>query len=422
MSDAATRHNHAVALRKADRSAEALAEIEALLASGFSAPETRLMQAHLLGDAGRYDESVEAYRALLADHPTLIDGHETLARLLPQIGRISEALDSYRIALGMRPDWGMLWVSALGSAKDLHDEAQLLEWCDTVEARFGPDMLVTTLRAQALSHRDEDGAALDLLRTAIAAVPDHQPLHTTLAHVALKLGDPATAKAAAMQAAQLAPDDQTPWALLSVALRLLDDPRETWLANYENHVHVVTLERVDLPSIAAALTALHTTGQHPAEQSLRGGTQTRGNLFDKRAPKIVALRQAIECAIARTTAALGHDPRHPFLRRNSGKAQFAGSWSVRLRSEGFHISHIHPAGWLSSACYIDLPPEVGSGDAGALAFGVPDAELKLDLPPRRVVRPRTGQLVLFPSFMWHGTIPFESAQPRLTVAFDAIPA
>jgi Putative 2OG-Fe(II) oxygenase len=95
---------------------------------------------------------------------------------------------------------------------------------------------------------------------------------------------------------------------------------------------------------------------------------------------------------------------------------------VRLRSLGFHISHMHPEGWLSSALYIDLPLEVGSGDAGALAFGVPDAALGLNLGPRRIVRPKPGQLVVFPSYFWHGTTSFESDADRLTVAFDALPA
>ena len=45
----------------------------------------------------------------------------------------------------------------------------------------------------------------------------------------------------------------------------------------------------------------------------------------------------------------------------------------------------------------------------------------LGLPPRRVVKPEAGTLVLFPSYMWHGTIPFHSQQPRLTVAFDLLP-
>jgi len=29
--------------------------------------------------------------------------------------------------------------------------------------------------------------------------------------------------------------------------------------------------------------------------------------------------------------------------------------------------------------------------------------------------------VLFPSYFWHGTLPFHSDQPRLTVAFDVVP-
>lgn len=43
--------------------------------------------------------------------------------------------------------------------------------------------------------------------------------------------------------------------------------------------------------------------------------------------------------------------------------------------------------------------------------------LGVNLTPRRVVAPRAGMLVLFPSYFWHGTLPFTSATPRLTVAF-----
>ena len=107
----------------------------------------------------------------------------------------------------------------------------------------------------------------------------------------------------------------------------------------------------------------------------------------------------------------------------SDDVAFAGSWSVRLASEGFHVNHIHASGWLSSACYIALPPEVadGSDTAGALQFGAPDSAFGLDLAPRRVVAPAEGRLVIFPSYLWHGTLPFESETHRLTVAFDAVP-
>jgi hypothetical protein len=31
-------------------------------------------------------------------------------------------------------------------------------------------------------------------------------------------------------------------------------------------------------------------------------------------------------------------------------------------------------------------------------------------------------VVLFPSYMWHGTVPFRGPEGRLTIAFDLIPA
>ncbi len=420
--DAVARHNRAVELRRLGRTDEALCEIERALKSGSRAPETALMYAHLLADAGRYAEAVEEYRMLIAREPRAIDAHETLARLLPQIGRGAEALDSYRQALQIAPDWGALWLSALGTAKDLREGAQLLDWAQAVETRFGPDTLVTTLCAQALCWRGDDHTALDLVQSGIAADPQHQPLHSTLAHVALRLGDPVLARAAALQAAQLAPNDQTSWALLSVALRLLEDPREYWLTDYDAHVLEIDLAGLDLDATAACLSRLHTTQHQPAEQSLRHGTQTRGDLFDRSDPEIVALEAALEDAISAALSRLPSDPEHPFARRNTGAIRFVGAWSVRLRASGYHIDHIHPSGWLSSACYISLPPEIdGTANAGALQFGVPDAALGLDLSPRRIMRPRAGRLVLFPSYFWHGTIPFESAEPRLTVAFDVLP-
>ncbi|HEY0628903.1 MAG TPA: putative 2OG-Fe(II) oxygenase, partial [Sphingomicrobium sp.] len=133
------------------------------------------------------------------------------------------------------------------------------------------------------------------------------------------------------------------------------------------------------------------------------------------------LRSAIVGAVERHIAQLPPtDPAHPTLRRRRDRrVRFSGSWSVRLRSGGHHANHVHPLGWLSSALYIALPargrdePE----DAGWLTLGQPDEKLGIDLPPWRKIEPKVAQLVLFPSTMWHGTMPFEDGE-RLTVAFD----
>jgi hypothetical protein len=82
---------------------------------------------------------------------------------------------------------------------------------------------------------------------------------------------------------------------------------------------------------------------------------------------------------------------------------------------------------MSSAFYVSLPPAMqadteNATPAGCLQLGQPLAELGLDLPPRRVLQPRPGVLALFPSYVWHGTVPFEDREPRLTIAFDMQPA
>ncbi|MEP6786220.1 MAG: putative 2OG-Fe(II) oxygenase [Sphingomonadales bacterium] len=415
-------HNMGVELRRLDRLEEALAAIETALAGGLQAPETAVMRAHLLGDFGRFDEAVSAYHHAIAIKPDLIDAHETLSRLLPQIGRRAEAFDAYHNALRASPGSGALWVSALSAAKDMRDADQLFSWIADIETRFGPEPFLNVLAAQAYSWQGQDVTAMDRLRSAIAIEPENSGAQATLAHVAVRLGDMAMAETAALNATRIDPTNQSAWALLTVIWRLTGDPREHWLADYRRFVMPIDLRGIDLAATATALNARHVTRVHPADQSLRGGTQTRGNLFDKSDPAIVALRRSIEGAMIWAIATLPRDPDHPFLKRITEGATFAGSWSVRLSQSGFHISHIHQNGWLSSAAYIALPSDVdGTSDSGALAFGIPDAELKQDLPPRRVVRPRVGQLVLFPSYLWHGTLPFAAGEPRLTVAFDALP-
>jgi len=414
------RHNLAVELRKCGQSHEALAEIDRAWKEGLHRAETATMCAHLLADTAQYDAAVVAYREAIRIKPDLVEAHAALASLLPQIGRANDALDSLHDALRRAPQAGLLWLEAMALAKSHGAHEQLLEWTKAAEARFGSDAMITAFAANAMSALGRDQEALALMDAALGQEPTYTPGHTIRAHCLLKLGDPAAAAAAAEEAVRLNSRDQSPWALLSVAWRLLGDEREHWLCDYDNLVMPIDLGLdEDLPAV---LEARHDLAAHPADQSLRGGTQTRGNLFEANDPVIFGLALAVRDTIESRIARLRPDPDHPFLSRITGRVCFPTSWSVRLASQGFHISHIHPAGWMSSAYYASLPPEVRADEGqGQLAFGVPDAALGLDLAPRRVIQPQEGLLVLFPSYLWHGTTPFESASPRITVAFDSLP-
>ncbi len=409
------RHNLASALRAMDQSDAALAETDKAIAAGADVPETHTLRAHLLADLGRHDAAVVQYEAVAASHPGYAEPHEMLAKLLPQLGQGSNALDSYRRALAAEPQNKLLLGAALSAAHDVKDHEQLTEWAQLGMRNFGDEPQYRLSLAAAHQHAGDHRSAHDLL---IGRYDDMAVARLFLSHSLLCLKDPKAAEGHALAATQLAPLDQSGWAHLTVIWRLLEDLRESWLADYDRFVMPVDIALPD--GLQTALEAMHTMQSHPAEQSLRGGTQTRGNLFDRRVPEIKALIAEIRRAIAAQVAALPDDATHPFLSRKSEAFDFSASWSVRLASEGFHINHMHPMGWLSSALYIALPSKMAEG-AGALTFGVPDAAYGLKLPPRRVEAPAVGKLVLFPSYFWHGTTPFKSKQHRMTVAFDAVP-
>jgi hypothetical protein len=219
------------------------------------------------------------------------------------------------------------------------------------------------------------------------------------------------------------PDAFMFWPYASLAWRQVDEERWRWLEGDESFIGIYDIaDRLPpLDVLAAKLRKLHTLSGQPLEQSLRGGTQTDGNLFMHVDPVLVQLREAIRTTVAEHVAKFpAPDPAHPLLGAPRHPIGFSGSWSVRLQSKGYHANHVHPAGWISSALYIVLPPEVGQGDAGILTLGEAKApNFPVDLPPFRTVDPKPGRLALFPSYMWHGTRPFGEGE-RMTVAFDVM--
>lgn len=122
--------------------------------------------------------------------------------------------------------------------------------------------------------------------------------------------------------------------------------------------------------------------------------------------------------------ALPWEAGHPFLGRRPKRWRLQ-MWSVVMDSQGHQIPHTHDDGYLSGVYYPLLPETVGSegsGESGWIEFGRPMQELAEggDLNTRRIA-PKAGRLVIFPSYFVHNTVPFESDQPRISIAFDLVP-
>jgi uncharacterized protein (TIGR02466 family) len=297
---------------------------------------------------------------------------------------------------------------------------------------FGPDAGVQSGLGLSLASQGRIPEAIECFTGAVDLAPEDVQCRRDLARILISTGDYSNALQHIDAASELAPLDQGILAFRGLCWRLLGDSREALINDYDRFVKVY---RIPVPegyqdihefneALDRALGSLHRTRVHPLNQTLRGGTQTYGRLFERRIKEVQEVRGSIERCIRQYIEEMDDVSEHPFLRRKSNRFRFAASWSCRLGQQGFHTNHIHPDGWISSSYYVSLPEAVDRSDAhaGWLKFGETSLGLGNLESIEKIVQPEEGVLVLFPSYMYHGTIPFSSNEVRTTIAFDVVPA
>jgi tetratricopeptide (TPR) repeat protein len=390
---------------------------------------------HALGNtfakAGREEEAFEEYRKALDLAPASLEVHRDYNALAWESGRRDLNLKSYAAArerIGQNPDL----LLAEANQRLLHEESEMAEDLLRRAHDTAPDRVdITNALARALTMRKKFDEAVSLLAELVRTAPNHTYNHRDAAIALLQMGEAREAARYLEQALALDPLDQLNLAHLTLAYRELGDSRLDALADLEKLVGVYDIAPPagfnDVAafnrSLSEELASLHKRQMEPFDQTLRGGTQTPGYLFAKRSRALEGVREKIREAVGDYVGKLTFDPNHPMLARKSGTFDFATAWSCRLRSSGFHTNHVHQKGWISSAYYASLPDVVteGSDQQGWLKFGESNLGLSERDRPGRAVKPGVGKLVLFPSYFWHGTVPFTSDDMRLTIAFDVVP-
>ena len=428
---AALEHNLGIALSQQKRFGEALALFDAARAKVPDMPVVDYNRGNTLQHLGRLEEAVEAYRCALTRNPLHLAAHEEMNELLYRLHDDVNFLRSYDDAALVWPEIGQL---------PLHKAQFLFLRGDFAGAREAFERARPLLPDSVTPH---DGLALTLARLGEldAAIAEHEVVlrmepdnahgWRNFAQTLLEAGDAKKALDAAERAIALEPDSQVALAVWGLALRVLDDPRERAMNDVESLVRVYEIAAPDgfasMEDFNRALNhyldRLHVDRRECIDQTLRTGTQTRDNLFGAGHTPVELLRAKIDDAVADYVKRMPPDETHPLFRRRRNDFRYAASWSSRLHDCGFHTNHVHPKGWISSAYYVAVPDAVEDETAkeGWIRFGEPNLPFGVADAVRRAIRPRVGTLVLFPSYMWHGTVPFRSHEARTTIAFDAVP-
>ena len=405
-----------------------LADLEEACRLSPRLAEAHYQRGHTLRTMGQTDAAREAYQQAVACAPQRSDIHRDLAGLLWEMGEgagSTAVLDQViarqptadlhlaraRVLMRTgRPDDAMAAASAALALDSKHADAR-------------------ALRGELLGKLGDPTAAIAEIRAAFETTDGQDfAIRHQLAEACLSahLLDDAEA---VLDASPPPEHLQKHVALQATVWRCLGDARYKRLYDYD----LLTAKRfIETPpgfssldafnaELAARIEHLHSTRAQPIEQTLFGGTQSPGRLWDVDDPVIQALGKALLDMARAFVGSLPDDPDHPFLARKSDQMKLTGAWSVRLASGGGHVDHIHPAGWISASYYVQVPKAVLDGErAGWLRLGVPGVA-GLDLEAERYILPEAGSAILFPSYMWHGVEPFESDEVRVTAPFDLLP-
>jgi uncharacterized protein (TIGR02466 family) len=349
-----------------------------------------------LKDKGRLEEAVAAYTQAIAIDPTMAQAHCNLGVALKDLGRIEEAIEAYRRAIAIQPNFAVA-LTNLGNA------------------------------LKALDRIDEAVAAY---RQAMATNPRFGQPYANVAAIALKRGD---AKAALGICDDYLARFGMNCGVLACKVMALEEvgrrDEARFIADYDRLVRPV---RIAVPTgfkciadfnLALATHVLNHRSLKfsPSDHATRQGLHSGELLAGDKGPVAILQDQIVEAVQHYLDTMIG-DARHPFLKERP-RLSCVSAWAVILEAQGHQVPHIHPTAWLSGVYYVKVPKVVatpGNRFPGWIEFGATGEEyaFRTSVPDVKAFQPEEGKMFLFPSYLYHRTIPFETNEKRISIAFD----
>lgn len=339
-------------------------------------------------DAGLLGEAVEHYHAALRLNPRYAEACNNLGEIERDQGHIDAALANFRRALACEPGFAS---ANYNIGLYLYDSGQLAEAIDYFESSRQGDWAERVLVCLYKTGRfAEFRARLERFM----ADPHRSPMAANLsAHHATNFRQPDL-------------------------YGFCPDPL--------GHVYHSRIDELAAPASAlrAALLTDITQAQIDARQQgrLHHGVQSAGNLFKRPEESFARLAALIKAEVLRYRATFAASD-CVYMREFPAEPEFNSSWYVKMRKGGHLTSHIHETGWLSGCVYLSVPERAAGELGGCIEFSLQGDQYPQQHQdfPTRVYEQAAGDIVLFPSSLFHRTIPFESDSERICVAFDIRP-
>ena len=411
-----------------------------------------------LKDTGRFDEAERSYLCAISLRPNYAEAYNNLGNLLQQLGRLDQSAENYMEALTFEPTYAQVH-SNLGVT------FTLLGRLDEAEARcrqaiaLRPDYVEAYINlGQTLKELGRLEEAVAIISQALMLRPDYAVGHHNLALTLQQLDRLPEAESSYLRALELDNNYTECRNNLLRCLYLLEKEslffdQLDFLINHDevnaligsltcrselkygvkkqnlfcraplgfvSHVNLNTQYQFDEIFVANVKSILSNNRISNRKQGLLiNGYQTSGNIFARENELTISIEKVIRLEIEKYRLNF-KDSNEGFIREWPADYNVYG-WLVSMSSGGELKPHIHSGSWISGSIYINVPPK-SNANSGNLVVSIGDdkdpADIRLNL--RNIIDVVTGSLVLFPGSITHYTIPFESDQERVVLAFDII--
>ncbi len=376
-------------LRKQGKLEEAVASYRKALSINED-PRGHFNLGTALRDQGKLDEAIKHYRQAIALFPNYADAHSNLGETLRDQGNMQEAITSYQNALTLNPNHPS---ANYNMAEFLYLAKRFDEAIPHFERSQLDDWLERSMYCLYKAERFDDfKRKLDEI---VNAGKHTAPFLATLStHYTVNFG--------------------------------VENPYNFCKNGFDfvYNAAIPELSQADSPLLKALLNDIHNAEIAERVQGmLHNGKQSAGNLFKRPEASFRTLGELVKKEFMNyKNKFAGADCE--LIKSFPEEFEFTSSWYVKMRQGGHLDAHIHEIGWISGAVYLAMPSDKKSPEEGAFEYGIhgDDYPQKHGNFPVGTVVPNVGEIVLFPSSLFHRTIPFTSSEERICIAFDLKPS
>ncbi len=452
-------HVLSLALDGQQKYAEAIISYKSALKLQPNMPDLLFNLGIALTHLSRLDEAAEAYQQAIKINPIFFEAHGNLGTVLQRQGKLDAAIASYQAGLKINPQDARSYFN-LGTA--LRDNGDLTAAVNNYKKAIqlftnytdAYNNLGETLRDQG----DMD-AAVKSYQAALALNAEHASANYNMGEF-LYLAKKYDEAIPYFERSQL--DD---WQARKLYCLYKDEQFDAFKANRDtlaggmpntspflatlsthysinfnevdpynfcknglDFVYQKPILDKDSPLLKDLLNDIHNADIAERKQGrLINGQQSAGNLFKRPEASFRALAELIRQEfLAYKNKFVDADCE--LILSFPSELEFTSSWYVKMQQGGHLSAHIHEIGWISGAVYLAMPSPTAGSNAGAFEYGTHGDDYPITQPqkhqnfPVAHVMPNVGDIVLFPSSLFHRTIPFHSNEERICIAFDLKPA